>query len=99
MQTLQHLIAHATDLGGENLCADGHDWQSDGGRPCPTGNDECGQAVYRCARCGEYDYGTDPDGPGMTDCQAACGDSMTGWRLDWYELSEMTPNDGGKRDE
>lgn len=86
MNTLMHLIHEARALAGEDTCALGHAWETDGSRGCPTGNMECGQAVYRCARCGAYDYGTDPDGPGMTDCQATCGDSMLGWRpWDWCE--------------
>lgn len=65
--SLQHLIAEAVALGGGNLCASGHDWMTEGGRACTR--DECtaSQAVYRCARCGEYDYGY-PGGPGHADC-------------------------------
>ena len=93
MPTLMQLVEQARALAGESTCeCDGHDWQTDGGRPCPTGNDECGQAVYVCARCGDMDYGTDPDGPGIRDCRSACGDSMTGWRRDWYEMSESSHN-------
>lgn len=66
--SLQFLIAEAVALGGGNLCAAGHDWATDGGRMCPRGeNMWCSQAVYRCARCGEYDYG-DKGGPGYADC-------------------------------
>jgi len=68
--TLQHLIAEAVALGGGNLCASGHDWGTDGGRPCPHGLSEgrqCSQAVYLCKRCGEYDYG-DKGGPAYEDC-------------------------------
>lgn len=61
-------------------CDDGHDWESDGGRSCPTGCEMCSQTVYRCRRCGVYDYGDDEDGPGMLDCKSACGDSMNGWQ-------------------
>lgn len=61
-------------------CDDGHDWESDGGRSCPTGCEMCSQTVYRCRRCGVYDYGDDENGPGMLDCKSACGDSMNGWQ-------------------
>ena len=91
METLQHLIAHAAALGGADMCADGHDWQDDGGRACPTGNDQCGQPVFRCSRCGVHDYGDDPEGPGMIECRSCCGDSMLGWRSDWMD---ETPNAG-----
>lgn len=69
---LAHLVAEAVALGGGNLCASGHDWGTDGGRPC-----ECGgsQVVYRCKRCGDYDYG-DKGGPAYADCLATnfnCG--------------------------
>lgn len=60
-------------------CNDGHDWESDGGRSCPTGCEMCSQAVYRCRRCGVHDYGDDKDGPGMRDCKRICGESLTGW--------------------
>lgn len=54
----------------DDTCSQGHDWQSDAGRQCPRAED-CGasQAVYKCARCGEYDYG-EPGGPGHADCYA-----------------------------
>ncbi len=67
LMRLRYLIAEATSLAGGNLCAAGHDWQSDGGRPCPRSGSECTQTVYRCARCGVWDYG-DPGGPGHADC-------------------------------
>ena len=31
----------------------------------------CGQAVYRCSKCGIYDYG-EPGGPGFEQCQNNC---------------------------
>jgi len=68
---LQHLIAEAVSLGGGNLCASGHDWKPEGGRPCQK-SDECSQTVYRCRRCGEYDYGY-AGGPAHADCQLYCG--------------------------
>lgn len=67
--SLQHLIAKAAALGGGNLCAATHDWKPEGGRPCPRGGN-CSQTVYRCARCGEYDYG-EPCGPGHAECHAS----------------------------
>jgi hypothetical protein len=78
---LQSLIKSAKeDARPQFACADGdHHWQSEGGRSCPMGAEGCSQAVYRCAICGIHDYG-DGDGPGATDCRAACGDSMMGWR-------------------
>ena len=76
---LNLLIAEATALAGGNFCASGHHWVEAGGRSCPTGCDACSQTVFRCDRCGVFDYGAE-GGPGRQDCQAACGDSMTGWR-------------------
>lgn len=79
MLDLQHLIAVARALANDHPCATtGHVWESDGGRLCPraAGDDYegCGasQAVYRCARCGQYDYG-EPGGPGHADCRAGHG--------------------------
>lgn len=68
-ERLTALIAKAVVLAGGDLCAEGHDWVTEGGRSCPEDlRSDCGQAVYRCARCGEYDYGH-KGGPGWTDCQ------------------------------
>ena len=76
MTNLHALIGQARALAGDisaDLCvAIGHDWQTDGGRSCPFYDTEkyCGgsQPVYKCARCGDYDYG-DPSGPAFADCQ------------------------------
>jgi hypothetical protein len=74
---LNSLISEARALANDHPCTTvGHDWVSEGGRRCPHATDDddgCGgsQAVYRCARCGEYDYG-ERGGPGHADC----GDSM-----------------------
>lgn len=68
VESLSHLIAQAVNLAGGNTCAAGHDWQSDGGRRCPHDAESCSQAVYRCTRCGVYDYG-EPGGPGFEDCR------------------------------
>lgn len=81
--TLQRLVQLASDEARRNPCADGeHDWstEGEGGRPCPTGCDRCSQTVYKCRTCGAYDYGIGEDSPGLTDCKAVCGDSLTGWR-------------------
>lgn len=78
---LQNLISSAKEeVRPTYACEVGdHHWKSEGGRDCPTGACGCSQSVYRCAICGTYDYG-DAEGPGATDCRAACGDSMMGWR-------------------
>ena len=72
MIELRALIAEAALLGGDNLCAAGHAWESDGGRACALGDGNCSQAVYRCTRCGEWDYG-EPGGPGAEDCARCAG--------------------------
>lgn len=62
----------STQLGSEACEAGNHRWISDGGRCCPKNlTNQCGQAVYRCAVCGDYDYG-DPGGPGHKDCLSHC---------------------------
>lgn len=72
LSDLQHMISESVALAGGDLCAAGHAWQSEGGRACPKRlTNMCSQLVYRCARCGVYDYG-DPGGPGHTDCQSYC---------------------------
>lgn len=60
--------------------AHGHDWVAEGGRSCPMGAEGCSQTVYVCRSCGQYDYGDGDGSPGKQDCQAVCGDSMTGWQ-------------------
>lgn len=72
--TLQHLVAEAVVLGGGDLCAAEHDWKPEGGRECPRGG-RCSQTVYRCARCGDYDYGK-PGGPAHAECYGSA------WRCD-----------------
>lgn len=70
---LQHLIAEAAALGGGNLCAAGHDWESEGGRTCPKYEAaDCSQTVYVCRRCGAHDYG-DKGGPAHRECYSECG--------------------------
>ena len=68
MTRLHRLIAESVALAGGDLCSIGHEWTSVGGRACPRGSEQCSQAVYRCTRCGEYDYG-EPGGPGHDDCE------------------------------
>ena len=64
-------------------CEAGHDWQSIGGRACPYADENLAafctrsqahrtQTVYRCGRCGEWDYG-ERGGPGHADCVLHCG--------------------------
>lgn len=74
--SLQHLIAEAVKLGGLDLCSTGHSWESEGGRPCPYESlspplFQCSQTVYRCTRCGEYDYGK-VGGPAYAECSKFC---------------------------
>lgn len=71
--TLRYLISEATALAGGDTCLAGHDWRSEGGRPCPRGFGRCSQTVYRCARCGDYDYG-EPGGPAWEECRDGCSD-------------------------
>ena len=74
---LKHLIAEAVALGGGNLCAAGHDWESEGGRTCPKYEDaDCSQTVYVCTRCGEYDYGN-KGGPSHHECFVKCHRDFT----------------------
>lgn len=74
MDTLLDLIKSATAEAAPLVaCADGsHHWKSEGGRRCPEDFDGCGQAVYRCAVCGVYDYG-EKGGPGAHDCATFSG--------------------------
>lgn len=72
-ESLRELTKSACEL-------EGHDWVIEGARCCPMGAVGCGQAVYVCRSCGTYDYGIGNGSPGKTDCQAACGESMTGWQ-------------------
>jgi hypothetical protein len=67
---LQDLIEAARiEAEPQDCCRDGHDWQTDGGRTCPKGDHNMrSQPVYKCARCGDYDYG-EPGGPAHADCK------------------------------
>jgi hypothetical protein len=81
--SLQFLIAEAAALGGGDLCASGHDWKPEGGRYCFHSDKAyrcysapfyafATQTVFRCTRCGAYDYG-DNGGPGHAECVERCG--------------------------
>lgn len=66
--SLSHLITEAKALAGEHPCVTmGHAWEPDGGRACPRGL-YGSQTVYRCRRCGGYDYG-EPGGPAWQECE------------------------------
>lgn len=40
-------------------------------KPHGKGGERCSQSVYRCRRCGKWDYGY-PGGPGDRDCRQFC---------------------------
>lgn len=70
MRGLQHLIAEAVALGGGDLCAAGHDWQSVGGR---GGCDDCPVAA-ELDRLSELGSPNCSDRPGQAVYQCArCG--------------------------
>ncbi len=53
------------------LCdQEGHNWIDEGGRGCPYDSNviNCSQPVYKCGRCGTYDYGEE-GGPGWLICK------------------------------
>ncbi len=68
-------VAQVAAESGAPLCVHGHAWEMDGGRACShipkAAPHECSQPVYRCARCGAWDYG-EPGGPGFQDCMTTC---------------------------
>jgi len=66
LATLEHLIAEARGLASDHPCARAHLWEPEGGRACPQCDGS--QTVYRCARCGEYDYGN-RGGPAWRECR------------------------------
>lgn len=73
------LIAEARGLANDHPCARGHAWETDGGRSC----DACGgsQPVFKCARCGGYDYG-ERGGPGWKYCQGTeCRNAREAWAV------------------
>lgn len=67
---LMQLVSEAVRLGGGDLCASGHDWETAGGKACRHSHSygDCSETVHQCARCGEYDYG-DFDPPSIRDCE------------------------------
>lgn len=68
---LDILVSEARALANDHPCEIEHIWEAIGGRACPRGSENCSQAVYQCARCGEHDYGY-PGGPGAADCETPC---------------------------
>lgn len=74
---LDELITDALAIAGndDQRVHNGRLWVFAGGRSCPIGWDDCSQAVFRCAKTDEWDYG-EPGGPGAADCQANCGHGM-----------------------
>ena len=69
-----------TDLRLKDPCTEDHDWKDVGGRTYPRWEEAyvegirlyCSQIVYRCTRCGTYDYG-EPGGPSFKECNDMCG--------------------------
>lgn len=39
----------------------GHDWQHIGGRNCGCGDGGCSVPVHQCSKCGDCDYGDNPE--------------------------------------
>ncbi len=70
---LREAIFDASTQLGDTACdAGNHQWISIGGRSCPNERtSHCGQTVYQCSVCGQYDYG-EPGGPGDKDCTLTC---------------------------
>lgn len=72
--TLQQLVAEAARL-ATGPCEAGHQWEPEGGRACPKDGfgkgGGCSQTVYRCTRCGGYDYG-EKGGPAHHECHIEC---------------------------
>jgi len=48
-----------------------HKWVIQGGRQCPKVEYDCSQNVYRCAHCGDWDYGEE-GGPTWHECTFHC---------------------------
>ena len=73
LPSLRDLIKEArTELGSDACKVGKHLWEPEGGRSCPEDLDEfCGQTVYRCSVCGQYDYG-ESEGPAAKDCANTC---------------------------
>lgn len=68
---LDELIAEARGLACDHPCVRGHVYESEGDRACPKGGSHCSQTAYRCARCGQWDYG-EPGGPAHAECFQSC---------------------------
>lgn len=90
---LEQAIAEAAALGAGDLCAAGHQWESEGGRPCPHSDsrERCvsaSQPVFRCVVCNRYDYG-ELGGPGAEACARPCStrwcDTLAGMEEAWEE--------------
>ena len=57
VRTLRELVTEAQVIAGDHPCKTfGHAWETDGGRVCQVHGDGCSEPVYRCGRCGEWDY-------------------------------------------
>lgn len=79
LSDLVHLVAEARSLANDDPCVVKHIWESDGGRACPRFDQhQCSQTVYRCARCGEYDYGQ-AGGPAHDECHNGCPNEHRYW--------------------
>lgn len=70
---LMELVFEAVRLGGGNLCASGHEWKEVGGKVCRHSHlmGDCSESVFKCERCGEYDYGT-VEPPDREECEQFC---------------------------
>jgi hypothetical protein len=75
--TLDALISDARAIAGndDGRMHKGRLWKFAGGRSCPIGWDDCSQAVFRCAKTDDWDYG-EPGGPGAADCRENCEHGM-----------------------
>ena len=57
MNVLDKLITEARAIAGDHPClTSGHTWETQGGRACSI-CENGSQVVFRCMRCGDYDYG------------------------------------------
>jgi len=75
--TLDALITDALAIAGndDQRVHNGRLWKFAGGRACPIGWEDCSQAVFRCAKSDDWDYG-EPGGVGDADCHANCKHGM-----------------------
>ncbi|CAN7322099.1 hypothetical protein LJR084_001858 [Variovorax sp. LjRoot84] len=74
---LDALISDALAIAGndDSRMHNGRLWKFAGGRRCPLDWDDCSQAVFRCAKSDDWDYG-EPGGPGHAECVATCPHGM-----------------------